>query len=87
MPQDSSKDEKKPSLADSLVSKVFPELSINDIVGVQPMKSSKGLDYALRYRYSSSRTEFKDFKDYFESEGEQRYKVHYDRVIKTKESK
>ena len=34
-----------------LVAKVFPELVVNDIVGVQPMFAPTGLVHALRYRY------------------------------------
>jgi hypothetical protein len=35
------------------VARVFPELVVNDLVGVQPMTTPTGLAYALRYRYQS----------------------------------
>jgi len=39
------------NIATPLVARVFPELVVNDIVGVQPMSTPTGLAYALKYRY------------------------------------
>jgi hypothetical protein len=39
------------AIAMPLVARVFPELTVNDIVGVQPISTPTGLAHALRYRY------------------------------------
>jgi len=39
------------NIATPLVARVFLELVVNDIVGVQPMSTPTGLAYALKYRY------------------------------------